>query len=57
MEENQGITYWGILKTDLSKINPIVWQCFNADQLEWYEESYQLREFLITMWKWTITEQ
>lgn len=55
MEENQVTTYWGILKADVSQADPIVWQGINADSVEWYEENYQLSEFLMSMWKWTIS--
>ena len=64
MEENQGIASWGIHRDDCRERNPIVWQGQNIDEnefeledepQEWFEEEYRLKQFLMAMWKWTLT--
>lgn len=64
MEENQGVAFWGIHRNDCLEPNPIVWQGQNIDAIEldledepqeWFAEEYRLRQFLMAMWKWTLT--
>ncbi|MEC4806561.1 MAG: hypothetical protein SAJ12_20370 [Jaaginema sp. PMC 1079.18] len=55
MQENQLVVYWGIDRADVSSPNPIVWQGINGDVIDWYEEKYRLNQFLMAMWRWTVT--
>jgi len=55
MEENQWVVYWAIDESDVNNPNPVVWQGTNSDAIDWYEEQYKLNQFLMAMWKWTVT--
>lgn len=55
MEEDQRVVYWGIKQADVDSPNPLVWQGINSDVIDWYEEPYKLSQFLMAMWKWTVT--
>jgi hypothetical protein len=55
MEENQLVAYWGVHRDDTSGANPVVWQGCNGDPITWFQEPYPLAQFLMAMWKWTIT--
>jgi hypothetical protein len=54
MEENQTVAYWGIIRDDLEKTNPIVWQGANESPIAWYAEDYKLSQFLMALWNWTM---
>ncbi|BAY20844.1 hypothetical protein NIES2100_05880 [Calothrix sp. NIES-2100] len=55
MEEYQSVVFCGIDQADVSKLNPIVWQGIKSNSIDWYEENYKLNQFLMAMWKWTVT--
>jgi hypothetical protein len=65
MEENQSVAYWGIKREDCSLPDPIVWQGQNINSIEfeieddepmeWYAEPYKISQFLMAMWKFTLT--
>jgi hypothetical protein len=65
MEENQAVAYWGIKREDCNFPNPIVWQAQNINSIEfeleddepmeWYAEPYRISQFLMAMWKYTLT--
>jgi hypothetical protein len=65
MEENQAVAYWGIKRGDCNFPNPIVWQGQNINSIEfelednepmeWYAEPYRISQFLMAMWKYTLT--
>ena len=55
MEENQCVSFWGIQRKDIKKANPKVWQGVNSEPIRWFVEVYRVSQFLMAMWKWTVT--
>ena len=67
MEENQAVAYWGVKRENCILPNPIVWQGQNInpiefeledeqdEPMEWYSENYRISQFLMAMWKYTLT--
>jgi hypothetical protein len=52
MEENQGVVYWGLRRTDLGEKDPTVLQSLDPEEDPWYSERTRCSDFLIAMLCW-----
>ena len=56
MDENQYVAQWAIRCADMNQEDPEVYQGQRiGSRYEWYAEKFTFSEFMIAMWRWTLT--
>jgi hypothetical protein len=51
MDDDLGITSWGIHRRELDQLDPVVWQGLHGEQMEWAPETLTVSRFLVEMWR------
>ncbi len=51
MDDDLGITSWGIHRRELDQLDPVVWQGLHGEHMEWAPETTTVSRFLVEMWR------
>jgi hypothetical protein len=51
MDDDLGITSWGIHRRDLDDLDPVVWLGLHGEAMDWAPETFTVSQFLVEMWR------